>query len=73
MTNLILTNCGFLVPPERVCWGTESHREEGVCDDCQIYAEKKTKPFYTKKATLTVKNGAVIKQHAFAISVEAVT
>jgi hypothetical protein len=73
MTNLILTNCGFLVPPERVCWGTENYREQGLCEDCPIYAEKKKAHFSVKKVKVKSSKNAKVIQHAFAISVEAVT
>jgi hypothetical protein len=73
MANLILTNCEFLVPPDRVCWGTEIKQEQGLCEDCSIYAERKKSHFLLEKPSPINHKYARVVQHAFAVTVEAIT
>lgn len=48
MANLVLTNCDFLVPVDRVCWGNKNIDLE-LCETCPVYAEKKKSRFLFKK------------------------
>jgi hypothetical protein len=55
MANLILTECDFLVPVDRVCFGSPTFKKKGLCEKCQIYAEKKEK----QKSTFLFQKGRV--------------
>jgi len=75
----ILTNCDFLVPVDRVCFGSATCKKQGLCETCTIYAEKKVKPFYTKKVgvfdakkpSVSINGKIRIIQEACAVTVEA--
>lgn len=71
MANLILTNCDFLVPVDRVCWGTQKHIEAGHCQDCSIYAEKKKSRFSFKKARVNNSKNVSINFQPCGVTVEA--
>ena len=71
MANLILTNCGFLVPPERICWGSPGYKEQGLCEDCQIYAEKDKSHFVFKKARVNGSERVSLVHHPCGVTVEA--
>jgi hypothetical protein len=71
MANLILTNCGFLVPPDRVCFGSSGYKEQGLCEDCQIYAEKKKSAFLFKKARINGSERVHLIHQPCGVTVEA--
>jgi hypothetical protein len=74
MANLVLTECGFLVPPDRVCFGSPGYKEQGLCENCSHYAEKtekkKSRFLFKKGRVFGSKNVSVIHK-PFAVQVEA--
>ena len=71
ITPKILTNCDFLVPVDRICFGNKNIDPE-LCQTCQIYAEKKTKPFLLEKGRVFVSKRVSVIHQPCGVTVEAI-
>lgn len=69
-TKFIETPCGHEVPDDRICFGNKNVELE-LCQECEIFMEKKKSPFFTPKPRVISKKNVIIKMIPCGISVEA--
>ena len=69
MKTLVWTACGYLVDSETVCNGS-LNVPKTTCQRCPLSHEKRPRVFTPNTPTFLVKKSAVVKVHAFGVTVQ---